>query len=168
MKQVNEWSLPSNDGWSNITFETRALHRKDCLLECCVYLTGRHECAVGQSAVPCNSDRVLDDYIIRLPTVSVSVSACDQLILDFDRWVGSSTPFNRCLTLTSEQVVTLEVGNRTDLITTTDHPAVTFCYDGGKCRLEAFFVVDQSCIRLAREELAATLAVFTRHRERQF
>jgi hypothetical protein len=164
MIQTNEWSIPSNNGWNDITFEAGTLHRKSDVLECCIQLTGRNECAAKLDAVPPEVDRVVQNYIIKLPTVLVLMPACDQLMIDFDRWLESYTPFERYLTSTSEQVVTLAVGRRDDLITTADHPAVTFCYDDGRCRLEVLFVVDQSCIRIARDGLAATMRPFTRFR----
>ena len=130
-----------------------AFHRDTDLLDCCVRLTGRtwsHEAS-------CDLDRLPKTYLIQLPSVRIARSVCHQLVDDLDGWLECRTPFERYLASSFEQTVTLGVGTREDLITTVEHPAVTFCYDDGRCRLEVFFVVDQSCLRIARDGLSAAL-----------
>jgi hypothetical protein len=163
-RQRNEWCISSNDGWNEIIFEAQVLHRKTDVVEYSVYMTGKRSYPSALEVTPSDHARVVDDYIIKLPAIAVSMSVCNQLMTEFDAWLDNNTPFERHLTTTSERIVTLELGTRNDLITTANHPAVTFRYDDGRCRLEVFFVVDQSCIRIAREGLATALGPFLRLR----
>lgn len=158
MKHVKRWSIPSNSGRDTISFEVQSDDRSQDMLECAVKIYGRFWHRPAASTQPPEFGKMTDDHNFTLSSVLMRVSYCDQLLADCDNWLRTQTPFIRELSFNSDQTILFQVEKRGDLITTADHPAFTFYYGSGICRLEVFFVVDQSCIRSARDELAATLS----------
>jgi hypothetical protein len=154
---INVWSVPSNDGWNSVTFDAQVLHHDTNQLEHSIELKGQFWYRPELSVEPPKFDRLVDDFMIVLPSVLIPQSACQGLLNEFDRWLNSHEPFTATLTSTPGQVVMIQIGKRNDLITTHDHPALTFFYEARGCRLEVCFVIDQSCIRKARDELSVVL-----------
>ena len=157
MPATNQWCLPSNSGWNNIKFEALVLHEPINLIEYSIDLTGQFWYRPRLYANPPGFEKLVDDFLINLPSVLVPKSASDDLLIDFNNWLDSQTPFTRAMSSTPDQVLILQVGVRDGSITTPQQPALSFSYDAGGCRVEVFFGVDQSCMRIARDGLAQVL-----------
>jgi hypothetical protein len=160
MSGVNEWCLPSNGGWSSVRFEALALHASIKAIEYRIELTGQSWYRPGLLVEP-HEYQKSDDFRLNLLSVLIPVEECLRLVDDFDNWLNSLAPFTRTLCSTLGQVLTIDVGDREGFAARGDHPVLTFFYAAGPCRLELFFAVDQSCIRIARGQLYAVLSSFT-------
>jgi len=160
MSSINEWCVPSNRGWGNVAFDAQILHQNTGMLEHSVNLTGKFWYRAGLNADPPKHGHLMDDFRITLLQVLIPRSACEQLLSDFEVWLTTRTFFRCSLVSEPDQFVMLEVGERSGLTSTREHPVLTFCYEGAGCCLEVFFVVDQSCISKARDSLTRVLQSF--------
>jgi hypothetical protein len=79
------------------------------------------------------------------------------LLKQFERWLDSLASFECCSWGGPGQKAWLEVAERSDMVTTPDHPALNFFNHPAVFGWKCFFVGDQSCIRMARDELALAL-----------
>jgi len=152
MGLTNRWSVPSTSGWNNVSFE--ALHCHDNGdVEFAVKLSGKSWCREEAS-------ELADNFCIEIGSVCILTSACRELLGKLDSWVHDHQPFACVLAATPDQGLDFEISRREDLITSTDKPALTICYARTGCRLEMFFVVDQSCLEQCKTELARVVAAF--------
>ena len=156
MTSQNCWSLRSNDGWSIVSFEPQLIH-EDGDIEFAVRLEGRFWYRKEEISV--QSD-VIDDFRIELPSVLIPISACKELMIQFENWMLDNSAFSCTLVSNSGQKLDLRIGEMVNFITTVDHPALSICYEAPRCRLEVFFVIDQSCIEQGRSQLKRILSEF--------
>lgn len=152
-KQVNHWCIPSNGGYAMITCEAIVLHQAIDLLEHRVELVGNHWCRTDFLADPPEFAKVVDDFNITLHQVLIPASALTLLQNDFDNWLASYAPFTRVLCSRPDQELIVQIGPKEGYETTQDRPILTCTYAGG-CGAGVSFLVDQSCIRIARDGLS--------------
>jgi hypothetical protein len=154
MAIMDEWCIPSNNGWRQVKFEALVYHRSENLIEYKIELAGQCWRPSTSYAESTSNDDLVDEFRFALQSVLISMAVCKSLLDSFDGWLNAPAPFTCKLCSTFDQSLILSLGDRDDLITKTDHPACTIEYESAGGRVEVFFVVDQSCIRIARQGLA--------------
>lgn len=154
---VNGWCIPANSGWSKASFEDAVCHATG-EIEFVVRLTGKfwYRAGTGQAA-----SELVDDFEIVLPSVLIPKLACEQLLDHLNTWLRKRSAFVMSLASAPDQKLQVQISQRDDLITSVDRPALTVLYDAPSCRLEIFFVVDQTCVEQARSQLQRVMTEFT-------
>lgn len=160
MSRTSEWRIPSSNGFAEIIFDAQGFYSPSCLVEFKVSMTGKHWSRPGLLADPPEFERVVDDYDLVLSSVLVSKAACEDLCNDFGAWLMSHAPFARTLCSRPDQEFAIQVGTREGYEATLDHPILACTYSGG-CGIEVFFVIDESCVRIARDGLIRVLRSVT-------
>jgi hypothetical protein len=150
------WCIPSNSGWSNASFEALLCHATGDI-EFAVELSGKFWYRAHSNKTP---SELVDDFHIKLPSVLIPKSACQELLRQLDSWLQERRAVAVTLASAPDQKMDLEIAERDDLITTVDQPAVTVCYDAPSCRLEVFFVVDETCVEHGKNQLQRILTTF--------
>lgn len=158
MCQLLTWSIPSQNGWDRIDFEFQCLHEGLEWLEFHVNLAGRSWYEPATRETP-RKYVLADVYSIKLLTVLISQNASYKLLEHFNQWLDSRSPFRCDLSPLSYELVSLELAIVGTTSTSADTPQLTFGYGVVACRTEVSFVVDQSCIRMARDSLYRVLSL---------
>lgn len=96
---------------------------------------------------------LVPDHDINLDQIVLSIGSVIRLDKALGIWLGSYEPIHVVLSDSADQQVSISIGVREDLITSPRRPALTFRYTTAKLRLEQTFVVDETCVRAAREGL---------------
>lgn len=153
MTSVTRWSIRSNNGWREISFDAQSFDRGARIVDFAIGLTGESLDQEGGRR---------SDFHIQLPHLRVPQTACIELVKKLTNWSQLRGPFSCVLAAGPEQECEIFIGQRENLIVSQDKPALTMRYHTSGCSLEVFFVVDQSCIAEAIMQLDRTLAQFER------
>jgi hypothetical protein len=151
-----DWSICSNSGWQGVRFETIAMHKSIEQLEFRIQLKGKAWYRPHLHGRSPNYDLV-DNYTMTLESVLLSPPACHRLIDDFDEWMASGARFRRSLTSSSTQSLRISTNCGKGLLTAPDKPSIMISYKDIGCICKVRFVIDQTCISIARAELSALL-----------
>lgn len=158
MRSSNTWCIPSNSGRNEVSFEVLAWHDSRTRIEYSVRIVGKFWYRGG---VADTARELLDDFRIELPSVFVPAVACEAFLHSLSKWPNDYQPIRCALASEPDQKLAIEIGQRVDLLTTCDRPAVTVFYEAPSLRVEIFFVADQSCLAHGRTQLEAVLSKST-------
>src|SRR5579872_5879130 len=139
MPPVNEWSMPSNSGWKEITFSAIVLHEAADLIEFSVTLACEFWYRPGFYVQPPNFGSLVKDFEVSLFSVLVPSSDCRELLNDFDNWLGTRTPFVRTLSPGPDQALSIEIGDTDGMICTREQPRFNLWYEASCFRFEESF-----------------------------
>ena len=168
MSSYGEWCIPSNSGRRLVHFSLVVFHEETDVLEFDLTLSGQGlrgiRADADQSANEHGNNQIetVDRFKVLLPSLLIPRTACEELLGGFTAWLDLHSPFDRTLRSTEGASIVIQVDRREELITTDDHPVLTLYYEMSGCRCETFFVVDESCIRIARDGLASVLGMVRR------
>lgn len=150
----NKWLISSNDGRASIEFEFLANHQIPAVIEFCVTLSDKHW---DQNGLNVNEYNEVDKCRLELFQVMVPLSECMELLKNFERWLNSFIHFTHTLCSDPGTELVVQIGQREDYIYDPEKPTLTFYFRQGSFCTEFYFVVDQSCIRIARDRLTFLL-----------
>lgn len=157
MQPFGKWQMTSNRGWEHVTFEALRLIDATRQVQYQVHVEGQSWCRIGTCASPTEYTKA-DDFSIRLACVLVSVPGCVELLRLLDVWLACQEGFICTLTSPPHQTAVIQIDDqKDDLPVVRDKSYFTFFYMDGPCRVELCFLVDQSCIRIARDGLKEIL-----------
>ena len=104
---------------------------------------------------------LVPDVRLELPQVVLEEGGLRQLLSNFDSWINERAHFQQSMEASggSDQILRLSLGRASDFIYSSEKPAFTVAVRfGGYYSSDSSFVVDETCIRLARDSLANLLA----------
>lgn len=156
MTRLREWSMPSNRGLATIRFQAISFDSKSGQVKFNIFLASNSSTHSETGPAPSEND-FENEYRIVLPSIMISAQSCGALLNDFNDWLHSFSPFIRPIIATPSRTLEIQVGDRENYITSLEKPVFTFFYSAGSCRLEVFYVIDESCVRIASQELATVL-----------
>jgi hypothetical protein len=99
----------------------------------------------------------VEEHLVRLPQLLIPRENLRQLDVSIRKWLLDFEPFSVGLATRPGQQMQILVGPSPALISTRSRPAVEITYAGISLEFRAFCVVDQSCMRVAAEELTQVL-----------
>ena len=96
---------------------------------------------------------LIQDHFIELPQLFFDMHSLEELVTLFESWSNINDTVNLQLSGCEDQNIRLVIGRRDDLITGEHKPAFTFICEMSRINVEIYYVIDSSCISLAREQL---------------
>ena len=153
MQLETEWLMPSNSGRALARFRAVAFNKDTDLFRFALFVTGQFACILDCP----DKDGDVYEFNVETPTLLIARSTCEQLLNDLTEWMKSNTPFTRTLCSSADQKCEVQLDTRADIISRVDHPAFTLFYDVFGFRYETFFIVDQSCVQIAKDGLYSIL-----------
>jgi hypothetical protein len=145
---TRRWSIPSNAGSDTIVFE----HVGADIWRVLAATTHTDRTHAGDA--PCNE---VVEHELRICQLVVERAKLVDLAAAFRRWLGDFQPFVFVLTAAPGQRVTLKLGADPRLISSSTKPALFLEYRGIAVEVQAFTVLDETCVRIAAEGLEAAL-----------
>jgi hypothetical protein len=128
---VNQWRIPSSNGYASITFELIVVHEAINHIEHRVEMVGQSWYRPEFLVEPPEFHRVLDDFNITLSSVVIPVSAYSMLQNEFENWLTSYAPFACTLCSRPDQELTIRIGPMKGYESTPERPTLTCTYMGG-------------------------------------
>lgn len=111
-------------------------------------------------AIDTSPTQVVKDGDYWFHQVIIDVKQLGALQKMIAQWMDARVPF--ALDLNPNRltvpIVQLELGQRDGVIFTADKPSLTFTYTSNTVTYESHFVLDQSCLNLASEQIDVLLA----------
>lgn len=101
--------------------------------------------------------RQVEEHAIHLGQLAIDTATLVRLLDHLRQWQSDSLPFSLKLTTSPGQELTLNIGPRPDIISSFSKPALTVDYRGCAMDFRAYTVLDQTCFRIAAEELEVVL-----------
>jgi len=102
--------------------------------------------------------QVVDDFVVTLLNVRSAVKRLATFANSLERWLTTSEQFEVELSEGPHQRVRIGVGKRAGVLCSTSKPAFYGEVDGGVLeRCEWSWIVDQTCVRMAMDELRCVL-----------
>ncbi len=151
------WSMPSNSGYDSIQFETT-----DYLAEqkAFVFDIGflRDQVSYNQQIPLSSFSENTHASSVILRSIQISEEACGILLQYLEQWLNTQEEFTQSIELLWKNSLVFQVACRDGFLTKKDHPMFTFYYSSGSFRLELFYVIDHSCVQIAKEQLEALLS----------
>lgn len=157
MSDQMNWRIRGNAGREEILFRLTAAMTAGEPLKYEILATGEDWRIDDVVATPAKFEDIVESFQFKLSNLHFDSTLHDQLTLDFDKWLNSYTPFTRTLIQLPGQVCSLYVGPMDGYITRPDHPMCVLACRVRSCDARIMLKIDESCVRLAREELAALL-----------
>lgn len=155
------FSISSKDGWNRVTVTASKV---------VLGPAGRRQLAGGvaiRSLFWSRPDAIesgtfeappVEDLAASIPQVVLDVSALERLRSLLQQWLIDHSEFEVELAKNDAQQLSIAAGDRAELICSLESPALTLRYRAERVQaLEVYFLVDQSCISAALEELEALL-----------
>lgn len=162
-----QWHLPASSGRDQLegTFKWQRKN-DDGLTLLCTDITIKGEFWLHVNKATDTSDTT-PNYYVRLPQLLCDWRSVDELITQLDEWLES--PKEISVDIGSRyQHFTVSFGKSDQLISSLDKPACRIAYSGGLVfQGEWLFDVDQSCIRIFRDELREALNSISSDAERR-
>lgn len=103
---------------------------------------------------------LVKDVRLELPQIMVEVGELRELLSNFEAWLDRRASFEQSIDATEgdDQFLRFSVGRSSAFIYTSEQPTFTVAARfGGYFSFESAFVVNESCVRLARDSLAELL-----------
>lgn len=151
------WSISSNRGWESFECELLNDHGDDLL--CRLTLNGEY---LDRSQPESNGDLVLPDFKVSLPQTLLSRQSLRGLYMDLFRWREMGELFSRDIQAAGSggQMLRLPIEDNPRFIQSAGKRVFTIQYVSGLAMaITSSFLVDQSCVGLALDELARSLEV---------
>ncbi|MEK8020580.1 MAG: hypothetical protein VSS75_027250 [Candidatus Parabeggiatoa sp.] len=152
---ANSWSLLSADGWNKVTgtFIRKWMSLEDdVLLLTDISITGDFW---QRDKEEVNDAKITLDFRVQLPQVIIKENALKELIIEIDKWFSEPREIGIELSNVCYQSFQITFGMKDEFICSPDKPVCTIQYssDSRMKMGEWNFVVDQSCLRLFRDDL---------------
>lgn len=155
-QETREWSISASSGRQRMACRVLSPGRESGTLVGSIHITGQfwqRDRAIAEAAMA-------PDFEVLLPQVVLDLRALEALRLHLLAWPANPGRF-RCelgSPQAAAQRLSLSFGMEAELISSAEKPACRIDYQGGPSMAASWaFVVDQSCIRLAGDELGAVL-----------
>lgn len=151
------WSISSNRGWES--FECKILNDHCDDLLCCLTLNGEY---LDRSRPELSGGHLAPDFKVLLPQTILSRQSLRGLYVDLFRWREMGEFFSRDLQAASSggQILRLSIEDNPRFIQSSGKRVFTIHYVSGLVMtITSSFLVDQSCVGLAVDELARSLGV---------
>jgi hypothetical protein len=150
---MTSWKIRSNSGWRDATF-VPVNGAEGQLLRHRITIRGRFWRRPGTDG------DLVDDFEVSLQQVLVTQTQLQALLDAMNSWLLDQVGF-KCTLGDGDPEIGVEFSVRAGLICSESKPVCTITACFGPAFLgEWAFVVDQSCIRMASEELAAAIRVY--------
>lgn len=149
-----QWSMNSNSGREQ--FDVFVESEVDAQTLLCSARILRN---FWQREKPIADAQMALDHDIVLAQIIVEIHELEKLLTDFHRWRDEGMLFERRITsAVAGPNLSVSIGRDPGLIYSVDKPAFIVCYSNGAAMSGRWaFVIDQSCVRLAVESIAAIL-----------
>lgn len=151
------WSISSNRGWESFECELLNDHGDDLL--CRLSLNGEY---LDRSRPESNGCHVVPDFNVLLPQTLLSRQSLRGLYMDIFRWREIGGLFSRDLQAAGSggQMLRLSIEDNPRFIQGAGKRVFSIQYVSGLAMtITSSFLVDQSCVGLALDELARSLGV---------
>lgn len=151
MPDVNKWIITSNNGGTVLQFEVEEYLSSSETFRFCTTLSSRsYELEAFE-----HYDRygeLPEKSRITLNSIKISKSACLALIEHFTEWLAAQNPFDCILHESYSGLIQLSMERRGHSVLIPQH-WIVFRYVADNFKIEEGLLIDQSCIRIARNQL---------------
>ncbi len=150
---TDSWLLPSNDGWNKFTGKIIE-KRIDSNYESIFLVSISIEGSFWQRNKQVKYAELHPDFLVHLPQVNITETALKNLIDSFEQWLMIPYEFSIELSGVEFQSLLLNFCVDKNYICSIDKPVCKIQYSAERMSAgEWNFIVDQSCIRLFKEDL---------------
>lgn len=152
-------SVSSADGWNSlgVTFAERFKAGSQDMLLASLTINGKFWNR-QRSMHSISEAELADDYFVCLPQTILSEARLNEFLNRLETWLNDFSEFEIDISGSTDQSLSVFIGQREDFISKPDRPVFSFKYNTSRMKGEWCFVTDYSCINLLLQELQNALA----------
>lgn len=156
------WRIPSNSGHDTFECELRTPIHAGILVEIRLRTRGPDRTIDQPGARRPIQDT--DEHVVLLPQHLIGRSQLHGLARAFEAWPSTHTAIALPLHVEPDQKLTITVGPEPTLISSASKPVLRILYTGFALTCDWFTILDETCIRIASEQLRVALDELERPR----
>lgn len=153
--------FPSSDGWSSLELRVRDSFVCETTLFLRLHLAVQSQYWDRMNVAMTNrfDGGLQEDYVIRLPQVIVPRDRIVVLMRDLNRWREQQGKVRCDLTSSGDQALSLSVGPHGGFVSERGKDVLLTEYRSSRCNVQTYFMIDQSCVMTALEEMKRLLTI---------